>query len=108
MPREGNGSRFGCSPPQGNESELTGGGCEISGQILGVPSGDFPAWPDASLVCCGSDEVDGEVSDDGQVFGAVAFAQTRLVLGEDDVEDPMQTVLYAPVGTHGVGGRLRR
>jgi hypothetical protein len=48
------------------------------------------------------------VSDDGHVSRAVAIAQAGLVLGEDDVENPMQLVLYAPMAAHGLARPLRR
>lgn len=44
---------------------------------------------------------------DGHVMGAETSAQTRLVLSERDVDDPMEAVLDAPVTTHGLGGARR-
>lgn len=35
------------------------------------------------------------MADDGHVFGAVAFSEAGLVVGEGDVEDPVQLVLDA-------------
>src|ERR1700689_407205 len=93
---------------QGNESGLTRQGSQALGQVVWVPSGDLSAQLDAVLVCRGADQVDGEVSDDGHVFCAMAFAQTRLVFGEDDVQHPMQLVLYAPMAAHRAGRLLRR
>ena len=52
---------------------------------------------DASFVVRGSHEIDGEVADDGHVFGAVAFSQARLVLFEGYVEHPVKLVLDAPM-----------
>jgi len=46
------------------------------------------------------------VSDDGHVLGAVAFPQAGLVVVEVDVENPMEAVLDAPMGAHGLA-RLR-
>src|SRR5487761_1396518 len=56
-----------------------------------------------SLVLCGADEIDCEVSDDGHVSSAVASPQTGLILIEGDVEDPVQTVLDGPVTANGLG-----
>src|SRR5271168_3569235 len=63
---------------QGNESGLTRQGSQALDEVVWVPSGDLSAQLDAFLVCRGADQVDGEVSDDGHVFCAMAFAQTRL------------------------------
>jgi len=45
----------------------------------------------------GSDEIDRERPDDGHVFRAVALSQAGLIVGEDDIEHPVQLVLYAPM-----------
>jgi len=50
--------------------------------------------------------VDGEVPDDGHIFGAMSGSEARLVLFEDDVEDPVEAVFDAPMAAHGVGGGL--
>lgn len=54
----------------------------------------------------GSDEVEGEVADHRHVCGTVAAAQARLVLLELDIENPMQAVLDAPMGSGGLGEGL--
>lgn len=59
------------------------------GEIFCVPSGDFASELDAFWDCRGWDKIHGEVSDDRHVFRAVAFSQSGLVFGEDDVEHPM-------------------
>ena len=46
------------------------------------------------------------MSDDGHVFRAVTFAQSALVFFEDDVQDPVEAVLYAPVTAHRLTGLL--
>ncbi len=46
--------------------------------------------------------------DDRHVLRAVALAQAGLVLGEDDIEDPMELVLDRPVAAHGLGRLLCR
>ncbi len=43
------------------------------------------------------------MSDDGEVLRAEAGAQAAEVVVEDDVEDPVETVLDAPVGGRGAG-----
>src|ERR1700691_6340589 len=93
---------------QGNESGLTRQGSQALGEVVWVPSGDLSAQLDAFLVCRGADQVDGEVSDDGHVFCAMAFAQTRLVFGEDDVQHPVHLVLYAPMAAPRAGPLLTR
>src|SRR6202167_849772 len=77
--RLGEGTAPPLPPGQGDESGLTRQGSQALGQVVWVPSGDLSAQLDAFLVCRGADQVDGEVSDDGHVFCAMAFAQTRLV-----------------------------
>jgi hypothetical protein len=43
-----------------------------------------------------SQQVEGEMADDGHVLGAVAGAQARLVLIEGHVEGPMQVIFDTP------------
>lgn len=59
---------------QGSESGLTLGGYEHESGIRWVPSGGFLAQFYGFLVLCGSDEVDGEVSDDSHVFCSVTLS----------------------------------
>jgi len=42
-------------------------------------------------------------TDDGHVVGTMAGAQARTILTEDDVEDPVEAVLDAPVAADGGG-----
>ena len=65
-----------------------------------VPGGAFTTGFDRSLVLGGANEIDGEVSNDGHVGGAVAFAQAGEVLVEGYVERPMQIVFDRPMATH--------
>ena len=60
---------------------------------------------DGALVGGGADD-EGEGSDDGHVPGPVTFSRARLVLLEDDVEGPVETVLDGPVTEHDGGGAL--
>ena len=96
----------GACSPQGSESGLTQQGSEHDSEISGIPPGGLSPELYGVLVFCGSDEVDGEVSDDGHVFCAMTFAQARLVVFEDDVQHPMKPVFDSPVTAHGVGGLL--
>ena len=73
------------------------------GEEVWIPTGAFAAELDSSLVLCGADEIDCEVSDDGHISSAVASPQTGLILTEGDVEDPVQTVLDGPVTANGLG-----
>src|SRR4051794_41748921 len=69
-------------------------------EVAWVPSGELAAVFEA----CGwrglSHEVQGHVSDDGHVLGAVAGAQASEVVVEDHVHDPVQAVLNAPMGAN--------
>jgi hypothetical protein len=82
---------------QGNESKVTACRVEQVGEVIWVPSGDFSAQLEASFVLSGSDEVDGEMCDDGHVLRAVAFSVTGLVFAKDHVQHPMQPVFDAPM-----------
>ena len=44
------------------------------------------------------------MADGGHVAGAMALAETGLVVGEGDVEHPVQAVLDGPVLADGFGG----
>lgn len=52
----------------------------------------------------GSDEIESEMAHDGHVECAMALSEARLVVVEDDVEGPVQSVLDQPVAAHGVSG----
>ena len=73
-------------------------------EVVWGPSCEFSAELDGFFVGCGADEVEGEVSDDGHVFGAVSFSEAGLVVAEDDVEDPVEAVFDAPVPTNRLSG----
>jgi hypothetical protein len=59
------------------------------------------------LVIGGSDEIDGEVSDNCHVVGAVSCSQTGLIVPEGDVQHPVQTVLDRPMAANGLSGAGR-
>src|ERR1700742_4385467 len=48
-------------------------------------------------------DVLGQPTDDCKVLGRVVLARARVVLVEYNVEDPVQLVLDAPMGTHNLG-----
>ena len=88
--------------PQGFESGLTGKNSEDFAEVVFVPTGSFSAKLDGSLVFCGADEIDGEVSDDGHVLCAMALSQPRLIVLEDNVEGPVEGVFDEPMAAHGL------
>ena len=62
---------------------------------------------DGSVSWVRSQDVEGEASDDGEVFGSVVLAGPGIVFVEDHVEGPMELVFYGPMGAHD-GGKLAR
>ncbi len=75
-------------------------------EIFGVPCGSFSAQLDGSFVVDGADEIDGEVSDDGHFFSAVALSHARLVVVEDDVKRPVQRVFDGPMAADNGGSAI--
>ena len=75
-------------------------------EAVGIQIGEFPASFEAVLVLWVAAQVEVHVFDDGHVSWAVCGAEARKVVVEDDVEHPMETVLDAPVGSHGGGESL--
>ena len=67
-------ARFVVEVVQGCESGLSQGRSEHLGEIVRAPSGSFSPKFESSLVVYGAHEIDREVSDDGHVGRAVAFA----------------------------------
>jgi hypothetical protein len=65
---------------------------------------EFASELDGFGVFCGSDEVQGEVTDNGHVLCPEALSQTGLVVAEDDVQHPVQATFDSPVATHRLGG----
>src|SRR5580700_7230216 len=61
-----------------------------------VPSGLEHFMADAGRSWCCLQDVDGELTDDGEVFRGMILAATAGVLVEQNVEDPVQVVLDAP------------
>jgi hypothetical protein len=73
-----------------------------------VPSGEFSSGFKAVPVVGGSHQVEGKMSDDGHFFGSVTLAQARLIVVEDDIEHPMQSVFDAPMAADRLGEVLSR
>ena len=66
-------------------------------EVIGIPSGEFAACFDRALVAGTAYRVDGEVPDDGHVFGSVAGPEAGLVFVELDIEHPVELVFNPPV-----------
>src|SRR5262245_7811625 len=67
-----------------------------------VPSGLFDFSSDGSLVWVGSQEVESDLAQDGDVLRPVVFAISGAILVEDHVEDPVELVLDRPMGADDV------
>lgn len=68
----------------------------------------FSFAADGDVWAGASEDVEGELAEDGEVLGAVVLAVAGAVLVEDGVEDPVEAVLDPPMGTHRAGERLGR
>ena len=73
-----------------------------------VPSGLEHFVADARRTWRCLQGIDGQLADDGEIFGGVILAAAAGVLVEQDVENPVQVVLDAPVGAHGLEQFLGR
>ncbi len=62
-----------------------------------VPSGAFDFSAEGGLVGVGAEHVEGEFSQDREVFGTMIFSVSGPVLVEHDIEDPVELVLDSPV-----------
>jgi hypothetical protein len=74
------------------------------GEVVG-PSGAFAFSADRELRAGGSQNVEGEPAEDGEVLGAGVGAVAGAVLVEGDVEDPIEAVFDGPVGADGLSER---
>src|SRR5512144_240879 len=71
--------------------------------VIVVPGRHFAPTTSAGLVTAVSgDEIEGDLAQEGQVAGSGAVAHATVILAEDDVEDPVQRVLDAPVPADGL------
>ena len=91
-------------PRRPGQSHLADDG---SGEGVG-PSGTFALSGDGEFGSGGLEQVEGDLSEGGEVFGAVILAVSCTILVEGDVEHPVQPVLDVPVGAEGVGEFLGR
>lgn len=55
---------------------------------------------DARWIRCGLQEVEGQLTDEGEIFRRVILAAAAGVLVQQNVENPVKVVLNAPVGSH--------
>jgi hypothetical protein len=55
-----------------------------------------------------SDQVDGDLSQQGEIAAGGAVANPAVILSEGNVENPVQAVFDAPVLANGLGQHLRR
>src|SRR5215212_6180412 len=70
--------------------------------VIVVPGRHFtPTASAGSAAAVSSDEVEGDLAQEGEVAGSGAVAHATVVLAEGDVEDPVQRVLDAPVPADG-------
>src|SRR5215217_8466472 len=71
--------------------------------VVVVPGRHFaPTASAGSAAAVSSDEVEGDLAQEGEVAGSGAVAHATVVLAEGDVEDPVQRVLDAPVPADGL------
>src|SRR3546814_12534778 len=77
-----------------------------SGEGVG-PSRAFALSAYGEFRAGGSEEVEGQVPEDGEVFRSVVGAVAGGVLVEGHVEHPMAAVLDGPVGADGAGEAFR-
>lgn len=89
----------------GSESRLTISCPRMAARYCG----SHPALLRRSLLECLSarspDEVESEVAHDGHVVRAVAFSEAGLILVEDDVEGPVESIFDQPVAAHRMAAR---
>src|SRR2546421_333375 len=62
-----------------------------------VPAGTLDFAPDRGVVRVSSQDVEGEPAQGGKVLGSIVLSGTIVVLGELNVEYPMELVFDAPV-----------
>jgi hypothetical protein len=65
-----------------------------------VPSGSFDFLAHGCGCRMAPNDIESEPAQDREVFRAVVFPGSGAVFAEDDVEDPMQSILDAPMTAH--------
>src|SRR5262245_36841194 len=73
-----------------------------------VPAGTLDFSLDRGAIGVGSQDVEGKPTQDGEVFGCVVLSGAVGVLGEVDVEHPMELVLDGPMTARDVQQPLGR
>src|SRR5438067_3686084 len=73
-----------------------------------VPAGAFDFAPYGCGVGVGSQDVEGEPAQNGEVLGSIVLPRPIAILGEMDVKHPMELVLDGPVTAGDVQQPLRR
>ena len=77
-------------------------------QIIVVPTSFQAFGLDASFECCFlSEQIQGDMTEDGKVLSGLALAHATIVFAEDDIQDPVHLVFDSPVGTYGFEQLLR-
>src|ERR1700757_4730581 len=67
-----------------------------------VPSGAEHFVAHAQGFLDGLKDIDGELSDDGEIFGGVILAAAASVFGEEEIGGPVEIVLDSPVSAYDV------
>jgi len=85
---------------QGNRFRLTAILADQGFEVVWIEVGELSPHLEAVLAFWISHEVHGHVFDDGHVLRSVLAAEAGEIVVEDDVENPVQPVLDAPMGAH--------
>src|SRR5438046_9340629 len=73
-----------------------------------VPAGTLDFTPDRGAIGVGPQDIEGEPAQDGKIFRGIVLTGAVGVLGEMDVEHPMELVLDTPMTASDVQQSLRR
>lgn len=65
-----------------------------------IPSSSFEFSSDGAFLSVCFDEIEGDASQHGEVEGGVVGSGAGVVFVENDIHDPMQLVLDAPMGAY--------
>ncbi len=78
-------------------------------QVLVIPGTFLESVGDGDIWCvAGLQDVSGDAGEGCDICGGVVFSVSTAVFVQADVENPVQVVLDAPMGTDGVQGGLGR
>src|SRR5215469_10161074 len=95
------------TPTRPRKAGLSHVGNELKEEVI-VPSCSFEFLAHGYAVGMGSNDIESEATQDGQVFRPVVFSGATGILVEDDVEDPVEAIFDAPMGTDDLQQALRR